>query len=416
MASSAAPNVDLRSQGLPKQALLALVPIVVTLFLYRSMEGSGSSVEEAGEEAASTLWMVWIFNLCLSVLYRLVQFALGVMLIVLVMLVSRQRSILYVPVPPGTTRSPGDNPPLFRNPAAWRLPYEDVWVTAEDGTRTHAWLVYQPRASCTAGAPFTFLYLHGNAGNIGHRLENIHDMHRRLGVNVLILDYRGYGDSEDGGGPCQAGFLKDATAAYRWLESYASRCETDGTCSTLISTERILFFGRSIGGAVSVHLFAQLLEAKHQAESKEVADKPLPAGLILENTFTSLRDMALQLFPFLQPLKFLLRKPLVLDEWLSVDRLEYIASTHQNWCCCLLSGLQDQIVPPDQMRQIHAVLKLFRPQVLKFFRFPNGGHNDTPTRGGEDYWVSFNKFMDLVRESEPDRLKALAGPNESTIG
>merc|ERR1712113_678514 len=108
-------------------------------------------------------------------------------------------------------------------------------------------------------------------------------------------------------------------------------------------------------------------------------------GLVLENSFTSLRDMACQLFPFLRPLRPLLRSPLVFDEWNTTESLIYLASNHEHWCCCLLSGLQDQIVPPDQMKQLHAILKQHRPKVLKFFAFPYGGHNDTPAKGGAAY-------------------------------
>lgn len=46
-------------------------------------------------------------------------------------------------------------------------------------------------------------------------LENRECKARNL--NILILDYRGYGDSEDGPGCNEAGFMMDARATYRWL-------------------------------------------------------------------------------------------------------------------------------------------------------------------------------------------------------
>merc|ERR1719401_7116 len=130
---------------------------------------------------------------------------------------------------------------------------------------------------------------------------------------------------------------------------------------------------------------------------------PVPAGLILENTFTALRDMAVQLFPFLSFLSVLLRPPMVFDPWDSTDSLDFLTKNHRAWCCCLLSGLEDQIVPPAQMRQLRNILKEREPKVLKFFTFKYGGHNDTPTRGGAEYWSSFQKFMAMVEATEDER-------------
>merc|ERR1711879_908760 len=91
------------------------------------------------------------------------------------------------------------------------------------GTHLHSWLItqedqkQQKNADDSTPRPFTVLYFHGNAGNIGHRMKNFHDMYEKLGVNILALEYRGFGDSEDGEGPCETGLLMDALAAYRWL-------------------------------------------------------------------------------------------------------------------------------------------------------------------------------------------------------
>lgn len=393
--NSAAPDVDIKSRGVPSHLVIAGGVVACIVFWYSRSSGSVAPEEagEVGEEEAKWVsWFLWI-------LLRIVQLLFFMAFLVLVVLVSQQRKILYIPAPPGTARCTKDNPDTYRDPGKWGLPYEDVMIRTSDGTKVNAWLVYQPLANCQE-VPFTFVYFHGNAGNIGHRLENIRDMHTKLKVNILIVDYRAYGDSEDGDGPSQRGFLIDAHGTYRWLiERITNPPEKP---LTKMSVDRILIFGRSIGGAVGINLFADLLRERLQTGETAL---PVPAGIILENTFTSLRDMAVQVFPFLSPVRWLLRAPLVRDPWQSNEFLDFITKHHQHWCCCLLSGLQDQLVPPAQMMALHQIMKQRPPKVLKFYRFMYGGHNDTPTRGGWEYWQKFSEFLDKVRESEADRIK-----------
>ena len=158
---------------------------------------------------------------------------------------------------------------LGATPASWGLAYEDVFLTAEDGVKLHGW--YLPRP----GSDRVLLFLHGNAGNISHRGESIAVFHR-LGLNVLIFDYRGYGQSQ--GEPSERGLYQDAAAAWDYL------IETRG-----FAGENIILFGRSLGGAVAARLASQV-----QA-----------GGLILESTFSSARDVAGSLFPILSRLVLL---------------------------------------------------------------------------------------------------------------
>jgi len=324
-------------------------------------------------------------------------------LVLLIALVARQRSVIYLPTPPGATRSPRDNPAMMVSPRDWRLPFEEVKIRTEDGVNIAAWLVYQPPSSVEGEVPYTFIYFHGNAGNIGHRLQNVSEMWTQLKINVLIVDYRGYGDSEDGPGPSERGFIMDAKAAYSWLVARAAAGSE--AQQPRISADRILLFGRSIGGAVAIRLMRELLEERLRDGSKALAP---PAGLVLENTFTSLGDMAVQVFWFLWPLRPILRSPLLLDEWKSADSLQYITENLQHWCCCLLSGKQDQMVPPAQMKQLHALLKQRQPKVLRFFSIAKGGHNDTALQGGPDYWKSLASFMSNVDSTEEERKAAIA--------
>jgi fermentation-respiration switch protein FrsA (DUF1100 family) len=148
-------------------------------------------------------------------------------------------------------------------PADWGLRYEDLRFDTDDGVSLHGW--YIP----AAGARQVVLFLHGNAGNISHRGESLEIFHR-LGVNVLIFDYRGYGRS--GGAPSEAGLYRDAGAAWRYLTEIRGVDPAD-----------ILIFGRSLGGAVAARL----------------ASRVPAGGVILESTFSSARDLAHSVFPLL---------------------------------------------------------------------------------------------------------------------
>lgn len=158
---------------------------------------------------------------------------------------------------------------LQATPADWGFAYEDVALRTEDGVNLHGW--YLP----SEGAQRVLLFLHGNAGNISHRGESLAIFHR-LGLNVLIIDYRGYGQS--GGRPTEAGLYQDAWAAWRYLT------EERG-----FDAQDIILFGRSLGGAVAAQLAAEAG----------------PGGLILESTFSSARDFARQVLPLLSRLTVL---------------------------------------------------------------------------------------------------------------
>lgn len=155
---------------------------------------------------------------------------------------------------------------LYQTPADWGLDYEDVRFNTEDDVQLHGWYVPNQHSQQV------LLFFHGNAGNISHRRESIKLFHR-LGLNVFIIDYRGYGQSE--GKPGEHGLYRDAASAWRYLT------EDKG-----IAPDDIVIFGRSLGGAVAAKL-ASAVQAR---------------GLILESTFSSARDFAREVFPLLSRL------------------------------------------------------------------------------------------------------------------
>jgi fermentation-respiration switch protein FrsA (DUF1100 family) len=155
----------------------------------------------------------------------------------------------------------------FRNiettPQDIGLTYEEIFVVTSDGVKISGWYI-------PSGSPRTTVLLsHGNGGNISHRLEKIKILHD-LDLNILLFDYRGYGMSN--GSPSEAGLYLDAEAMYAYLLNEKK-----------ILPEKIVGYGESLGGAVIVDL----------------ADKHKLGGMVLEGSFTSIRDMAKKYFPFI---------------------------------------------------------------------------------------------------------------------
>jgi len=152
---------------------------------------------------------------------------------------------------------------------------------------------------------------HGNAGNIGYRLPIAKILSDDLGCNVLMVQYRGYGLST--GNPNEKGLNIDAQAG---LDYIRQRDE--------LKDSKIIIYGQSLGGAVGVNLAAR---------NQEKGDI---AGIILENTFISIRKLIPSAFP---PARFL--APLCHQVWSTEDVLPQIKGIP----ILFLSGLQDELVP-----------------------------------------------------------------------
>jgi uncharacterized protein len=149
------------------------------------------------------------------------------------------------------------------------LNVEDVWLTAADGVKLHAWWIPD------VNARFTVLAFHGNASNIANRAptyEFLHESH----VNILALEYRGYGRSE--GQPSEAGIYRDAEAAYEYVVNAKG-----------IDHRTVVSFGQSLGTAVATHL----------ATRRQVG------GVVLEAPFPSASRVARKVFWFLPGLHLL---------------------------------------------------------------------------------------------------------------
>jgi fermentation-respiration switch protein FrsA (DUF1100 family) len=234
---------------------------------------------------------------------------------------------------------------LVENPSALGLKYQDVYPLTEDGIRLHGWFVPQP------GAPYTFLILHGNGGNISHRLGWIQIL-RDLNAHILIVDYRGYGRSE--GKPFEKGLYRDALAAYRWLSMERSSDKS-----------RFILLGESLGGAVAV----------------ELAGRVPVDGLVLQSTFTSAWDMAKTIMPvgLLQPFT-----------GVRFDSASIIPAVQ---CPKLfVHGNQDDIVPFRLGRKLFELA----PPPKEFYEVSGAGHNDLLVIAGSEYLRRMRSFLDSI--------------------
>ena len=235
---------------------------------------------------------------------------------------------------------------LIATPADVGLEYEDVNLTASDGVQLHGWFV-------PGEGMLTFLWFHGNAGNISHRVDNIMMLNSALGANIMIIDYRGYGRSQ--GSPSEKGLYLDAEAAFEYLVS--ERGVDSGT--------ELVLFGRSLGAAVAVEM-----AVRHQARA-----------LILESGFTSVQDMAHRAFPFL-PSNVLLT--MVEARFNTISKIGNV-----DYPVMVLHGDQDEIVPFELGLEL--VEAASDPKL--FYRIQGAGHNDTYDVGGEPYFEALREFI-----------------------
>ena len=186
-------------------------------------------------------------------------------------------------------------------------------------------------------------------------MPNYKELVQRCKANVFAVEYRGYGDSE--GEPSERGLTLDGVAAWKYLL----------TRSDVIDTSNIVIFGRSLGGAVAIHLASIL-----QNESKKSDEEIRPSALLLENTFTSVQEMAVQLFPLLRATSCIMDR-LLENKWQNIDRIENV-----NCPILFLSGAKDNIVPPSHMKRLYELASSNSSNNVKMKIFPNSGHNDIP--------------------------------------
>jgi uncharacterized protein len=221
---------------------------------------------------------------------------------------------------------------------------EDLWLTSKDGLHLNAW--YFPQRE----AKYVTLFLHGNAGNVTHRVDHAEAL-KHAGSAVVVLDYRGYGKSE--GRPTESGLYQDADAAYDELtrRGYAS--------------DQIILHGESLGTAVAT----------------ELASRRKCAALILESPLASLSRMAGQVVPVLGP---------VLARGFNTE--SRIGSIHVP--LLVIHGDADEIVPFSQGRAVFE--RANEPKT--FWSVARARHNDLLYTAGNEYVPRLRAFYASIRD------------------
>lgn len=270
-----------------------------------------------------------------------IVFLSGILYLLLCLyLFSMQKKLLYYPNLPGRE--------LRVSPADINLQYESVDLLTSDNVQLHGWFVPADNESGT------LLFFHGNAGNISHRLDSIR-IFNKLGLSVLIIDYRGYGQSL--GRVSEEGTYRDAEAAWKYLVEERK-----------IASTKIIVFGRSLGGAIAARQ----------------AVKNTPAAVILESVFTSVPDMAAKLYPVL-PVRLL-------------SRFCYDAQKDVEKITCPVLIIHS---PADEIIPFENGLVLFESaREPKFFLKIRGGHNDGFMVSGSVYENGLQEFVNRIFPSQ----------------
>ena len=248
-----------------------------------------------------------------------------------------QSSLLYFP-----TRDE------FTTPERAGLDFEEHYFTTQDQLVLHGW--YLP------GEPAleTLLFFHGNAGNITHRLDSLRIFHE-IGLNVFIFDYRGYGKSQ--GQPSEIGTGLDALAALEFLRT-----------EFRVEQAQVIYFGRSLGGAVAAALAAV----------------QNPKLLILESTFTSVPDLATAHYPYL-PVGLLCRYRYASEHVLSTLHTPLL----------IVHSPHDEIIPFQHAKTLYQIAK-----GPKDFLEISGDHNSGFLQNRTRYQNGLRRFIEKYRSQQ----------------
>lgn len=218
------------------------------------------------------------------------------------------------------------------SPFDYGIDFNDVYFETSDGITLNGWYIEQrEQKTIDIGKNNlkTIIIFHGNGGNISYSLDLI-ELFYKMKLNIFIVDYRGYGKSE--GVTTENGTYLDALASWGYLVG-----------EKRIKPEEIIIFGKSLGGSIAAYL----------ASSRN------PSALIIDSTFTSIKDIGCQLYPYLPVRRFFK---------FNYDTEKYLKKTH---CPVLIIHSRD-----DEYIPFSHGIKLFEiAEQPKYFLEIEGDHN-----------------------------------------
>ena len=248
---------------------------------------------------------------------------------------------------------------VLYNPSDINMDYEKVQLDTPDDLTLDGWYIPAVKGQ------FTVLFCHGNGGNIAHRLDSI-NIFNQLGLNCLIFDYRGYGNSN--GKPNEEGTYIDARTAYDWLVK-----------TKKVLPENIIIFGRSLGGAVAAKL------------ASEVEKR----GLIIESAFTSYGDIAQKFYPYM------LVRPFVKYKYNTLENIK-----KANCPVLIAHSRDDELVPFEFGSRLYEAAAEPK-EFLEIF----GSHNDGFLHSGQTYTEGLDEWLGFLKNYQP--AKTAEGKNAS---
>ena len=263
-----------------------------------------------------------------------VYFCTPLLLLTVIMVLSLQRRILFprqftVQRPEAASAHPGS---------------EKMWVESPEGP-VEGWFLPGDGVSTDEPGP-AVIFAHGNAELIDDWPEMMQG-YTRLGVSVLLAEYRGYGRSA--GAPSQTAITADFEMFLSWLHQ-----------RDIVDSARVVYHGRSLGGGAVCAL------AKQQA----------PAAMVLQSTFTGVRAVAR---------RFLIPGFLILDAF---ENLPVVTSLDVP--VLIVHGQRDDLIPYS-----HAVA-LDRAADNSELVTYEASHNDCPPS-----WLDFwNRVEGFLRKSQ----------------
>jgi len=226
---------------------------------------------------------------------------------------------------------------LVRTPADVGIEYIDVNLQAADGTALHGWWL-----KAQGEAKGSVYFLHGNAENISTHIASVYWL-PAAGYQVLLLDYRGFGQSK--GAPHLPAVFLDIEAGFTWLQEQPSARD-----------KPIFLFGQSLGAAMGSYLAATDTNMQNSLD-----------GVILESSFTRYRtitkDVASRHW-----LTWAFQWPAAWSMPRKYDPLDYIGAISPR-PLLLMHGTQDQVVPFSQAEELFEAAN--EPKLMLSY---NGSH------------------------------------------